>query len=111
MGLKDFRTYHTAMEFYRLCEGFDCPNHLQDQLLRASSSIAANLSEGSAKPTAKDRSRYYYIALGSLRECQTLLALAKSPKSSKIASIADHLGAQIFKLCESQKSTKQTPPS
>ncbi|MBI3534569.1 MAG: four helix bundle protein [Deltaproteobacteria bacterium] len=38
-------------------------------------SIPLNLAEGSAKPTSPDRRKFYFIALGSLREVQTLLAL------------------------------------
>ena len=102
MGLSEFRTYQTALKFYWECEQFKCPRHLKDQLLRASSSVALNLSEGSAKPTAKDRSRFYHIAMGSLRECQTIFDLIRIPGESKIVSLADQLGAQVFKLCKSQ---------
>ena len=43
---------------------------------RASESILLTLAEGSAKPTAKDRARYYSMALGSFRESQVILSLA-----------------------------------
>ena len=36
---------------------------LKDQFKRAASSIVLNLAEGSAKPTAKDRKKFYYISL------------------------------------------------
>lgn len=105
--LEGFRTHDTAVEFYLECEKIKCPKHLQDQLLRASSSIALNLSEGSAKPTRPDRRRIYFIALGSLRESQTILRLIRAPPESKAVILADQLGAQLFKLCESLKSHKE----
>jgi four helix bundle protein len=102
--LEGFRAHDTAIEFYWEFEKLKCPKHLQDQLLRASSSIALNLSEGSAKPTRADRRRIYFIALGSLRESQTILRLVRAPTDSKAFVLADMLGAQIFKRCEALKS-------
>ena len=49
--------------------------HLKDQLLRASSSIALNLAEGSGRFGIKDQKRFFHIAFGSLRECQAILDL------------------------------------
>ena len=43
---------------------------LADQLLRAAGSISANLEEGYGRPTQKDKSRFYGIALGSAREAR-----------------------------------------
>lgn len=45
--------------------------HAASQLLRAGTSIAANLAESYGRPTNPDRLRYLSIALGSLRETQT----------------------------------------
>jgi four helix bundle protein len=42
-----------------------------DQLLRAVASISANISEGLGRQSAAERSRFFGIALGSLREAQT----------------------------------------
>ncbi|MEK6579660.1 MAG: four helix bundle protein [Bdellovibrionota bacterium] len=65
MSLKTFRTYQLAVEFHLACKGLRLPGYLKDQILRASSSVALNVAEGSAKPTAPDQRRYYAIALGS----------------------------------------------
>ncbi len=73
------------------------PHHLKDQLLRASSSIALNLAEGSAKPTLRDQMKYYFIAFGSLRECQSILSLY-GQASASLLDQADHLGACLHKL-------------
>lgn len=100
--LNNFEAYQLAVEFYRLCDQLPLPRHLRDQLLRASSSISLNLAEGTERTTVVDRRRYYKMALGSIRECQAILNLAKETKRSTDARrLADRLGAITFKLCES----------
>jgi four helix bundle protein len=42
-----------------------------DQLLRAVASISANIAEGLGRNSAAERSRFFGIALGSLREAVT----------------------------------------
>jgi four helix bundle protein len=42
-----------------------------DQLLRAIASVSANVAEGFGRNSAADRSRFFGIALGSLRESFT----------------------------------------
>jgi four helix bundle protein len=98
--LKNFRCYQLGLHFFRLCESASVPRHLQDQLLRAASSIVLNLAEGSERVTDRDRRRFYRISMASVRECQAILDLAQS-RSSEINKIADELGAAIFKLCKS----------
>ena len=93
--LKDFRSYQLALQLYRRCEGIQIRGPLRDQLHRASASIVLNLAEGSAKPTEKDRRRFYAISLGSLREVQTILELSQQ---KALFRLADHLGACIYKL-------------
>ena len=83
MGLKKFRAYQLSVRFYRLCLAIRCSKHLKDQLDRASSSISLNLSEGSAKSSTRDRLKFYFIAFGSLRECQTILELVGESESCK----------------------------
>ncbi len=55
--LKNFRTFELAVQLYRGCEQVQARSHLRDQLLRASLSVVLNVSEGSAKPSLKDRKR------------------------------------------------------
>ena len=94
--LKNFRTYQLAVQLHRECKSKSLPSYLKDQLLRASSSVALNLSEGSARATSKDRARFYNIALGSLREVQTLIELEDN--LSTMQEQADILGAHLYKL-------------
>ena len=42
--------------------------HQTDQLLRAVASISANIAEGFGRSSASERSQFFGIALGSLRE-------------------------------------------
>jgi len=42
-----------------------------DQLLRAVASISANIAEGLGRRSAAERSQFFGIALGSLREAET----------------------------------------
>jgi four helix bundle protein len=98
--LKDFRTYQLAIQFHRECQKLKLPFYLKDQMLRASSSVALNLAEGSAKPTKKDQMKFYYIAMGSLRECQAILDIT-APMTSLLTERADHLGASLYRLTRS----------
>ena len=67
------------------------------QFHRASLSIVLNLAEGSAKPTAKDRRKFYRISLGSLREAQAILDIVGH---IQLIKEADKLGAFLYKLCK-----------
>src|SRR5476649_2109530 len=91
----NFRTYELSIIFYRECKQVKLPYSMRDQLMRAASSISLNLSEGSAKPSRKERLRYYGIAFGSIREIQAIIRL------EELASLnqrADQLAAMLYKL-------------
>ena len=98
--MKNFRTYHIAVSFYRLAAAQKLPRHLKDQLNRAASSIALNLAEGSARYGQKDQKKFFNIALASLRECQAILDL-ESIGAPGIRECADKLGAHIYRLSQS----------
>ncbi len=104
--MKTFRTLDLAVEFYEMSENSGLQGNLRDQLLRAASSIALNLSEGNAKRTEKEKKRYYHTAYASCQECKTILKLAKI-QNSEVSQLADHLGASLFKLLKSNLSTLQ----
>ena len=97
--MKPFFTLDLAVEFYQISKDLRLPAHLKNQYLRACSSVALNLSEGSAKPTVADRRRFYFIALGSFRECQTILRLY-GHSQPVVAKKADFLGACLYRLCK-----------
>jgi len=94
--MKNFRTYQLALQFHRDCQGLKLSSIAKDQFDRALLSIPLSLAEGSAKPTERDRKKFYFIALGSMREIQTLLALF-GPMD--LIQKADTLAAYIYRLC------------
>src|SRR5262249_7977243 len=100
-NLKTFRTLDLAVEFYEQTMNLKVQGHLRDQLLRAASSIPLNLSEGNAKPSIKEKKRFYQIAYGSVKECQTIFKMMKL-KDAHLIATADHLGACVYKLMESK---------
>lgn len=95
--LKNFRTYQLAKQLYHGCEQLKLPHNLKDQLQRASLSVVLNIAEGSAKPSPKDRRRFYRIALGSLRETQALLDLTGA---RELLELADPVGGCLYRLCK-----------
>jgi len=97
--LKNFRTYQLSVEFYHECLKVKLPSYLQDQLLRASSSVALNLAEGYGKLTRKDQRKFFHQSFGSLRECQAIFDLHPGNPQLKIKS--NHLAACLHKLCKS----------
>src|SRR6516165_5615191 len=94
--MKNFRTYQLAIEFYKDCQGLKLSSIVRDQFDRALLSIPLNLAEGAAKPTERDRMKFYFIALGSMREVQTLLTLFGNPT---LVAKADILAAHLYRLC------------
>ena len=78
------------------------PHGLKDQLMRAASSVALNLSEGSAKDSRADRRRFYLIAFGSVRECEAIIELLQ-PTSDYLTLDIDRLARHVCKLCQALK--------
>ena len=105
MILEKFRSFQLSVEFHKKCVSSRFPGYLRNQILRASSSISLNLGEGSAKPTVRDRLRYYHTALGSLRECQSALAIIPNP-DPQLVQMADVLGAHLYRLCHPRVNTE-----
>ncbi len=100
--MKNFRTLELAKELYAESRHLKLSQPIRDQFERAVLSIALNLAEGSAKPSTKDRHRFYHIALGSLRETQVILELIDQ---KELVKKADVLGAHLYKLVKTtQKS-------
>lgn len=99
--LKNFKTYQLALNFHSACKSQEgIPSYLKDQLFRASSSVALNLAEGCAKPSRRDQAKFYYIALGSLRESQAAIEFI-DPPAPALKLKADQLGASIYCLIRS----------
>lgn len=97
------RTYESAIRYAKACRKLKIAIDLQDQLNRASASVALNLAEGSAGSTEKERHRYYRIALQSLRETEAILEIAEI-KDQQLLDAADLLGGSLYNLCRSTSS-------
>jgi four helix bundle protein len=108
--LKDFHAFRLAKSHYQLCKQLKLPHFLKDQLNRASCSVALNLAEGSGKRTPADQARFYFMALGSLRECQAILEL-EDVQNPELNKTQNQLGAIIFKLCRLSKTVNSTSNS
>jgi four helix bundle protein len=100
MMMKTFKTLDLAIEFSRAACQIKFKGHLKEQLQRAASSIALNLSEGNAKGSAKEKRNFFHTAYGSLRECQTIFKLMDFDDENLLKQ-ADALGACLYKLVNS----------
>ena len=103
--LEKFTAYQMAKHFYWACKDLKVPRILQDQLVRASSSVALNLSEASGRRTEADQRRHYAIAFGSLQECRTILDLERIG-DPKLMKLADELAAILYTLSRKKIETK-----
>ncbi len=100
---KNLELYQIALsmvqEVYKLTSKFpDTENFgLTLQIRRAALSVISNFSEGSSKPTPKDRKRFYQIARASLVEVDTQIEV--SIKLEYISSIdTTHLSGLVNSL-------------
>ena len=95
--MKNFRTFVLAVNFYEQIRCHKLSTVFRDQLERASQSIALNLAEGYGRGLSPDQKRFYRISMGSLRECQAILVLARL-EGSQAWKTLDTLGAHLYKL-------------
>ena len=96
-NLKNFQAFNLAKSSYRSCLQLKLSRHLKDQLLRAVSSSALNLAEGSARRTLPDKRKFYNISMASIREAQSILILADL-EGCDAEIILDQTAACVFKL-------------
>jgi four helix bundle protein len=76
------RAHKTVLDTYELTGQFPKQETfaLGDQLRRAAVSITSNIAEGFGRRAAKDKNHFYVIAIGSLREVQNQLLIARDLK-------------------------------
>ncbi len=100
--MRNFRTYDLAVQFYRSAQKLKLGRTLREQLDRAASSIALILAEGRGRSTVKDQVRFFHIAFGSVRECQSILDLAGLKDTPAFIEL-DCLAAALFSLIRNAK--------
>ena len=91
------RVYGLAQDFYCDIQGLKMARHLKSQLLRAASSVACNIAEGSGRSTRPDQRRFYVMAYASAKECTAVLQMA-GVTSAPLMDRVDHLCASLYKL-------------
>jgi four helix bundle protein len=111
------KSHLLTLSIYQLTNEF--PRHelygITNQIRRVSSSVPANLAEGSSKSTDRHRLKYLQIALGSLNELEYFILLSLDLKyinqdlfdeiTNRINEVKRMLLAFISKL----KTTKYQP--
>ena len=95
--MKKLKTYQLAIKFYNNAKNLHLKEPLNNQFQRAILSIVLNIAEGSAKPSSKERRRFYTISLGSLRETQAILEIINH---KNLIEEANKLGGYLYKLCK-----------
>ncbi|MBS1702239.1 MAG: four helix bundle protein [Armatimonadetes bacterium] len=84
---------------------------LSAQMRRAALSIPSNIAEGYGRGTKQDYARFLDISMGSLRELQTQLEVARRLKFGETKALQDELEelARIIRGL-SKSLRKDTPP-
>ena len=106
-----------ASESYRLTRTF--PSHerygLSAQIRRAAVSIPANIAEGHGRLHRGDYLRFVSVAIGSLREMETELLLARhlgyvtEADGQRILQLADEIGRMLGSLARRLRCPPLTP--
>jgi four helix bundle protein len=77
---------------------------LTSQIRRAAVSVPSNIAEGSRRKTAKDRSHFYSMALGSVSEVETQVEIARRlgycEQTSSVMDLLDELARILNKLSQ-----------
>ena len=95
--LKNFRSYQASVRFYHMATTLKLPRHLKEHLDRSAASVCLNLAEGYGRSSFQDKRKHYQTALGSLRESQAILELARV-REQKVVTLADQLGGMLYRL-------------
>ena len=95
------KAHSFTLAVYQITESFPKTEiyALTSQLQRASSSICANLAEGSGRNSKKEFVQFISISLGSAKECEYFLLLVKDLAYID-NSTYDALNVEIVSICK-----------
>jgi four helix bundle protein len=105
--MKKFRSLNTAIKLYHEIKALKLKGEVRSQIERAALSTCLNLSEGSAKFTQKERSRFFNIAYASNKEVITLLLIINQVN---LYQCADKLGGMLYMLQKNAITLRQPTP-
>lgn len=83
VDLKTWQEGHKlVLAIYKIVKNFPQKEiyGLSDQMRRCSVSITSNIAEGFSRKTKKEKSQFYYIALGSITELENQLIISRDLK-------------------------------
>ena len=103
-----------AREVYRLTPGLPREETygMRSQITRAAVSVPANIAEGWARETLRDKAHFLAIAQGSLAETETLLTLCEDldwfPKSETkdLRSLMDEISRMLTTMRRRARSSR-----
>jgi four helix bundle protein len=87
-----------------------CFPHQTDQLLRAVASISANVAEGFGRNSPIDRSRFFGMALGSLRESFTWYRAVRHELSPEVIELRFEQLAELRRILIGAQKWLATKP-
>ncbi len=100
------KAHELVIEIYKITKLFprDEKFSLISQMRRAAISVPANIAEGFIKRSIKDKSNFYNMAQGSLKELKYYLILAGDlgyAKNESLSPKADEIGRLLNRLLSS----------
>jgi four helix bundle protein len=103
--MKNFRSLNAAIAQYKAIKSLKLKGEVRSQIERAALSVCLNLTEGSAKFSAKDRMRFFNTAYASNREVMTILMLLEE---DLLHAKSNRLGGMLYLLQKHAFTLKQT---
>ncbi|HEX7052043.1 MAG TPA: four helix bundle protein [Longimicrobiales bacterium] len=120
-GHERLDAYRASIDFFRIVVDLvrkvqPSDRALADQLHRAAASITLNIAEGAGEFSAKEKARFYRIALRSATECAAVLDLLAVSRGREIAARAPgrqilcRIVSMLTRMTQSTASRPRVPP-
>lgn len=93
--MKNFRSLELAIKQFQEIKKLKLKGEVRSQIERAALSVCLNLSEGNAKFTNKERSRFFNISYASQQEVKCLISILGK---EELFESSDVLAAHLYRL-------------